>query len=322
MSQQQDQARTPSATTSRLPRFKRARNPPRMVFTERDGEILRQIHVYRLLTREQVERLVFPPADLHGRFTRTDRARTRLRLLYHHGYVDRIPMPVGNGAWSWRPVYRLARKGAQVIAAEQRVTEPNPHYWGKHDDVQYRRTKASTQFLEHTLAINDVRIMVMRSAQAKGWTVEKWLSEHDLRAMAKSGGLSVTHGTERTMDSRAVPDAYFVLRAGDKCAHFFLEVDRATMSATRWQGRVRAFLDYVNSGRYEQQFGTYSLRILTVTTTRKRLGNLQGTTARVAGASFFWFAILSDATSQDMLLSPIWSRAGDPADAAALPLIR
>ncbi len=124
------------------------------------------------------------------------------------------------------------------------------------------------------------------------------------------------------MDSRAVPDAYFVLRAGDKRAHFFLELDRATMSASRWERRVRAYVDYVASGRYEQQFGTHSLRILTVTTTRTRLGNLQRATAQVASESFFWFATLSDATAQDVLISPIWCRPGDKEDAARMSLIR
>src|SRR5438128_1454074 len=105
-------------TKLRLRRFERARNPPHMVLMPRDVEILRQLHQYRLLTREQIERLLFQPDHGQDHFTKTDKARTRLRLLYHNRYVDRIPAPVSPGAWAWRPVYRLSRKGADLLAAE------------------------------------------------------------------------------------------------------------------------------------------------------------------------------------------------------------
>src|SRR5437870_75067 len=98
-------------TTSkrRLPRYRRASAPPRMVLTERDREILRQVYLFRMMTREQVERLLFPPEHGQDHFTKTSKARKRLKLLYHHGFLERIPVPVGQGAWAWLPVYRLGR---------------------------------------------------------------------------------------------------------------------------------------------------------------------------------------------------------------------
>src|SRR5438045_3245442 len=96
---------------NRLPRFRRVSQPPRMVLTERDKEVLRLIHAFRLLTREQVERLVFARLANHSEPTRADKARTRLRLLYHHRYVERIAAPVRPGVWGWRPIYRLGQKG-------------------------------------------------------------------------------------------------------------------------------------------------------------------------------------------------------------------
>ena len=59
------------------------------------------------------------------------------------------------------------------------------------------------------------------------------------------------------------------------------------------------------SGQYELQFGTHSLRVLTVTTTHRRLVSLQRATARVARAGFFLFATLADGMEQDVFVSPI-----------------
>lgn len=90
-------ATVPQATTksSRLPRFERAQNPPRFILTERDREILRRVYSYRLMTREQIERLLFAPDNGQDHFTKTSKVRARLKLLYHHGYLERMAMPMG-----------------------------------------------------------------------------------------------------------------------------------------------------------------------------------------------------------------------------------
>src|SRR6266849_2741166 len=108
----------PSMNELRLPRYQRVSQPPRMVLTARDQEILRQVYLFRLMTREQIERLLFPPDHGQDHFTKTSKARKRLKLLYQHGYLERISTPVGQGTWAWRPVYRVGRKGAEFIAAE------------------------------------------------------------------------------------------------------------------------------------------------------------------------------------------------------------
>ncbi len=71
---------------------------------------------------------------------------------------------------------------------------------------------------------------------------------------------------------------YFVLNLGDRRAHFFLELDQATMSNKRWKTRILAYKAYTDSGKYQKRYHTQSLRILTVRTTQARLGNLKMTT--------------------------------------------
>jgi Replication-relaxation len=292
-----------------------------MILTERDREILRQVHLLRLTTREQVERLLFPPENGQDHWTKTSKARMRLRLLYQHRYLERIPMPVGSGTWAWQPVYRLGRKGAELVASELGRTAQELPYWGKGDDKDHRTSKASQLFLSHTLSINDVRIAITEAAQAHGYKVEKWLDETHLKSQEMKDHVTVTSDQGRSSKMAVIPDAYFILHLGDRRAHFFLEVDRATITNRRWRMRILAYLELIRSGKYQARYQTRSLRILTVTTTDERLLNLKQTTERTGGKDLFWFTTLDQVTQANVLSSPIWLLANDERDSARKPLV-
>lgn len=287
----------PPITTksSRLPRYQRIGQPPRMVMTERDKEILRQIQAYRLMTREQIERLLFSENGP----TKTSQVRKRLKLLYHHGYVDRIPAPIRPGVWAWRPVYRLQRKGAEIIAAESKTKGVS--YWGQGFDRDYRRTEISFLFLEHILRINDVRIAITLNVQAKGYRIEKWIDDTALKGQQMKEYVEV-EGEKVPF----IPDGYFIVHLGDRRAHFFLELDQATMGHQRWKAKVSAYKTFVESGKYQERYQTRSLRVLTVTTTPSRLENLKQTTESVGGDHLFWFTTIQQAISESVLSDPIW----------------
>ena len=97
-----------------------------------------------------------------------------------------------------------------------------------------------------------------------------------------------------------------MLNLGDKRAHFFLEVDRATQPHRRWMQRVRAYMSYVQSGKYSERFGTHSLRVLTVTTGPRRLTNLKRTTEEAGGGPMFWFTPLAQSQPRAILSLPMW----------------
>jgi Replication-relaxation len=214
----------PIAKRPRLPRYQRASDPPRMVLTPRDREILRQVYLFRLLTREQIERLLFPPENGQDHFTKTSKVRKRLKLLYHHGYLERMPVPVGQGLWAWRPVYRLGRKGASLIAAELGSTVRQLDYWGKSDDADHRHSEVSLLFVHHALAINDVRIAITLAAMSKGYQLEKWIDESQLKREEMKDYVSVIAGNGHGARVPVIPDAYFALHLGDRRAHFFLSL--------------------------------------------------------------------------------------------------
>jgi curved DNA-binding protein CbpA len=107
-----------------------------------------------------------------------------------------------------------------------------------------------------------------------------------------------------------IADAYFVLNLGDKRAHFFLEVDRATEANKRWGMRVQAYRNYTESGKYTERYGTRSLRVLTVTIGAKRMANLESTTQKAGGGTMFWFTTLEHVQPGEFLNEPVWEVVG------------
>lgn len=281
-----------------------------MVLTERDKRILHAVHEYRMLTREQVERLFFQPENGQNHFTKTSKARHRLKVLYQNNYLERVPLPVGNASWAWQPVYRLARAGAQIVAADLGASIKELAYWGKGDDKDRRATEVTPLFLQHALDINDVRIATTLAAQGCRYWIEKWLDDRELKSEERKDYVKVSSDGKSRMVA-VIPDSYFVLNLGDRRAHFFLELDRATMSHSRWGERVRAYLAYIESGKYTERYQTRSLRILTVTTTEERLMNLKETTQKTGVSDLFWFTTLDQVLPSSVFFGPIWRLAND-----------
>jgi hypothetical protein len=290
-----------------------------MVLTQRDKEILRQVYLFRLMTREQIERLLFPPDQGQDHPTKTSRCRKRLKLLYQHGYLERFPVPSRAGLWAWQPVYRLGTKGADLVAKDLGTLAGRLPYWGKGFDKDHRPTSVSLIFMDHTLKINDIRITVTQVAQSQGYQIEKWLDETQLRSQEMRDYVTVTSGQGRSLKVAVIADAYFVLHLGDRRAHFFLELDQATMSSKRWKTRIQAYRAYTESGKYQQRYQTRSLRVLTVTTTPKRLVNLKKATESVGGDHLFWFTTLEQVTAGNVLSASIWQVAGQELAAALIP---
>lgn len=298
------------------------KHPPPVVLTERDRQILHTVYQYRVLTREQIERLLFAPTNGQDHFTKTSKARQRLKLLYQHKYLQRVPLPLSHGtwAWAWQTVYRLARCGAEIVAQGLGIAPKELAYWGRGDDKDRRATEVTPLFLTHALHVNDVRIAVTLAAARWGYAVEKWLDDGQLKSEERKDYVAVSEQGRSRMVA-VIPDAYFVLHLGDRRAHFFLELDRATMSNSRWRTRIRAYLAYIRSGKYTERYGTRSLRILTVTTTDQRLENLRRTTQHTGGSDVFWFTTLEQVSAASVFFDPIWRVANDERGSARKALL-
>jgi hypothetical protein len=218
-----------------------------------------------------------------------------LTFLYHKGYLDAILKPIPSGYGSSKRVYCLSEKGKELIVHMYDSVDPKEIKWKKsYNDVE-------GYFLEHTLAINDVRVALTVATRGKGYVLE-WIPEWELKALKEK-----VEDTERPGKYIAVtPDSYFVIRTENKKVCFFLEADRATEANKRFKEKVRGYVEYVRTKKYQERYKTSSLRVLVVTTTKERLKNLMNTTQSVNGASFFWFTTFKEATPDGILSELIW----------------
>jgi Replication-relaxation len=282
----------------------------------RDEAIIEAVHHYRMLERRQVERMFFLTQP--GRKTNTNRVRERLRLLFQHGYVERVVRPYYPGQGSAGPVYRLGVSGAKLLAQRTGISIREFRYWGWGDDKDARRTRVHPEYLEHGLALADVRHAVEQSATRHGWQIETWLDDLDLRHDQNWDTVEAAIiGKVQLEKIPILPDSYFVLTTPQGRAHFLLEIDRATESiAATWQRKIAGYKEYVISGQFHRRHGVpwpqTPLRILTVTTSAKRAENLKAAAERygpIQAAPLFLFSTMGEVASDDVLTVRIWQRA-------------
>jgi hypothetical protein len=287
-------ARAPG--TGRLPRFRRAQKPPPFTLTDRDAQLVRHVQGLRFLTREQVQRLAFTP-------TTTSSCKRRLTLLYHHGYLDRLYVPVTLPYGSPRAVYCLGRRGAELLASERGA---------RHGEVDWRRQDNGRDlvFLAHTLAANDVWIATIDACRNGGWPME-WTDERALRSLL-SGEKIADPATGRAL--ALIPDGHFTVEVGGVRYAFALELDRGTVEEQRVRQKTRLLGAWLQSGAYARRFHLDALRVLFVVaagaSTAARLDRLRRWTEAEGGRSLFWFAEHERILAGDLLVEPLWQVAG------------
>jgi hypothetical protein len=290
---------------------------PTFRLTERDVAVLDAIHRYRMLERRQVERLFFAPPD--GRASNTNRARERLRRLARERYLSRIPRPIYFFSPHPGPVYRLAQGGAKLLAKRTGLPLNDFYYWGRGDDQDWHQTQVSSLFLEHGLALAEVRIALDQSICAHHYTLELFQDDIELRRAREWDVVEVELSSEKKKPVRIMPDGFFILRTPRGRGHFFLEVDRSTESVKSvWQRKILGYKTYALNGQFQRRYGitqpNTALRVLTVTISQLRAEHLKAAAERYGppeAASLFLFAPLSEVTQHDPLATPLWCRASD-----------
>jgi hypothetical protein len=270
---------------SRLPIHRRVDDPPRMQLTRRDRQVIHAVYKHRFLRRNQIQALFFPSRNTANR---------RLQGLFQHGFLKRLLPPVQLGEGREQAIYALDERGADLIAAEKGVAR---------EDVRWRKkdNKASFLFLDHSLHINDFRIAIALAANARGYRIARWLDEREIKSLRER----VPAPGKQRRCLPVTPDAFFEVDLGDRRAGFFLEMDMGTMTNKRFKDKVRAYIIYKTQGYYQKKFGIASLRVLTVTTSHRRLRNLKRATERVSGQSLFWFTTFK-ALSGERITHQVW----------------
>lgn len=306
--------------TDEVPRSRRSkvRRAPqgRIRLTERDHAIIHAVYEYRFLTLTQLTLLIFHTLkeDLPGLGKREQQGIDKditwpqrvLARLFHAGYLNRVFLPILNSP----AIYTLDTVGIALLKREYGIERPQ-YGW------KAWRPSAKTlqgEFFHHALAINTFRILLTRACEEAGYTIEYHLSETDLKADIDR--VQVTDERGRVRYIPVVPDSYFLIHTPRGVAHFFLELDRATMTVARFVTKIRGYIAYFQNGGFTARYTASRFRVLTVTDaatpeqSEKRALRLKHATEEAGGESLFWFVPLHVVTPELLLHDEIWGVAG------------
>ncbi len=292
---------------NRLPILQRAHPDmlPGFNLTQRDIAIVEAVYTYRALTTTQIETL-FAAGENGNRKAAMSRIRHRLKMLFHHGFLFRDERPTRLTDGRKPLVYYLDRRGAELLASLRGVSQ-------KEIDWKARDNNVGWMFLEHLLATNDVRIAIELSASQCGAVIEEWLDERTLKRREMRDTVEIQGPEGCVTRTTIVPDAYFRLVADGYEYHHLLEVDMGTetVQGLRFSGRdfarkFRGYVAYYESGCYHQRYGTDSLRVLTVTTGKRRLFTLKAAAQQLGFGNLFLFTTFEKIAPTSVMNCSIW----------------
>ena len=268
-------------------RWKRNKNPGRLILQQRDKEIITSIYSFRILTRQQLQKLF--------RFNSSRRVNQRLKILYDHKFLSRYFLPTVRG--SAKAVYYLGPRGAAIAAEELGIAV----------NLVNRERKSTSNlkelFLNHVLGLNDIRIAFYLGLDTHpGMALERWINDNECHQQYRV----VVFGKSVIKQFR--PDGYFRIIYKGKLYSFFIEYDRSTMTVGRFAGKVHSYLDFHALGYYRKRFGVQYFRVVVVTKTRERLYNLKKAVGAITD-KHFWFTTINQITP-NTVFSPIWQRVG------------
>lgn len=284
--------------SSRLPPRTRPETPQHNLrLTHRDRAILEALHAFDgLLSIDQIDRLFFSGKG-------GSHPRDRMRVLFHHRYVNtpaqrnihRVPLG--------ETIYYLDTRGAEMVAGLRGETL---------NTFKYRR-EPRWSMIDHDLGVSDFRIAVLQACQSLSYLhLHTWLTDQEF--LAYPDMIEYTSETGKKRRRRIRPDAFFMLKQekngllhrAEEFA-YLLELDRATEDNPRFaREKVLPGLAYLKSQRYHDRFGTPYGRFLVVTTTEQRMNNLRSQTRRAGDRGQFYFTTFEKVTSATVLTAPIW----------------
>jgi hypothetical protein len=278
----------------RNPYVRRA-TPKNMVLELRDVDIIEAVYRYRVLKQIHIQSLFFGSAS---------GAKYRLERLYDSGYLERKPLPRLIGGGRQPILYILDKRGAEVLKSER----------GYEGLRWYPSSKDVTDlFLEHTIAINDFMVSLGAACGKHSFEIESWQTENEIKADFDRVNVKVSSG--KHVSTPILPDAIFSFIAFNQRNRCFLEVDRGTEKVENFKNKIRAYIAYHESGKYEARYHATAMRVLTVISTRysgeKRLESLKRATEEAGGKRRFWFATAKSITAENVLFDPIWYLASE-----------
>ena len=259
-----------------------------MLLTERDRRIIRLVHRHRFLRSPQIVALMGDSPQQHLR---------RLKLLYHHGYLERPRCQIDS---YYRPgsrhiIYGLGNKSLAFLKQELNV-DFREVSWGE------KNRGVGRIFLEHALLVSDVMVsleLACRKHDGIRLLYEDELALHSERAAVSMAG----EDARAASGSASSPTGYSpwntrVENAQLERVHFFLEADRGTMpvirsglTQTSFYRKLIAYEATWTQKIHQRRLGIHRFRVLTVTTVAARVKSLLEACSQLKrGHGLFLFA--------------------------------
>ena len=297
--------------SARLPRFKRVPSVVSPHLTERDRDIIRQVYRHRFLRSSHICSLISGSSQQILR---------RLKLLYHHGYLNRPHAQVDydyHHGISRELVYGLGKNGAALLRTE---------LGSMFRDVPWDEANDSVKrvFLEHALLVSDIMVSLELACRQNG---VRLLTEQDLATANRPFRWKMNLAGQKFS---VAPDRVFALESPGadgqiRRSYFFLEADRGTMPVTRktlvqtsFFRKLLAYEATWNQLIHEKHFGFPRFRVLTVTTNMVRVKSLIDACAKLkSGHGLFLFTDRTILNKPHDILTHVWET-GRPGETGTL----
>lgn len=256
--------------------------------------------------------LEFTPTD--GKpYSKINRCRERLKWLFQYGYLERKAQTRRLDEPAKPLLYFLDEKGALLIAEKEGLFREQVN-WRSQDN------QLSDLFLNHTLAINDLRINFAVSANKLDMTIPEWKDERVLKNLQNRVVVEIkTGGTKQKFN--LYPDAYNCIEDNEGSQyHHFIEVDLGTetikssgLKKKDFQRKILAYRAYIQSGKFEKTYGADIFRVLIIAGSRNRMLNLKSASEEIEkkGNEIFWFTTLNQLQNANIISDPIWFAIGN-----------
>lgn len=203
--------------------------------SERDIEILRLVHRFRLMTASQIQRMVVTTGS---RATQARRTRSVLQRLTECRYLIRLDRQIGGiHAGSHGTVYRISGRGVGVLA--------------RTDGIDRKRvgTEPGQRFVNHVLAVTELAAAIEERAEADSQLQVVSFQPEPLCWRQYPAG----HGGRVTLR----PDAFVHTRDDEFDYAYFVEIDLATESLPTIARHCQAYIAYWKTGIEQQRLGVF-----------------------------------------------------------------
>jgi hypothetical protein len=231
-------------------------------------------------------------------------AKRELRTLWAHGYLMRPAAQVQSTAITGPIplVYGLTNKGARLLSE-------HGHHLNTEIDWSENTRRSGVAFIDHSVARS--RFMAALTVGTRTRSNISLIDATDIIAAAPDRTRkakqplkwtsSIPAEGRRMVESSVIADDLFALRFDDGTESYFLvEIDRGQMPVrrskntvefvegkrrirTHYKHKLEVYWQGWRNNRHVEQFGVKQLRILTVTTSQKRIDTMLDALCEVTG---------------------------------------